>query len=364
MSSRTDRLRVGVVGINNRIRRVILGGLAASPRAVVTAVCSRSVEKAAAVARELGTAEPFADYQQMVDDGPIDAVFVETPAELHYPMVMAAIAAGKHVACEKPLATSVAEAVEMERAAREAGVRTAVNFTYRSGTAHRYFAEVLAGGEIGELLHFEVGYWQARQLLPQTPVKGALDDIGPHALDLLRWWAQAAGAGEVEALCSLEGGRPDLPANRQPTWHALARLTGGATGAIQASRVAAGYSNAATAAFHGRMGALSLQFDVEEGVVALARVGKGRPEGRWTPLQIPPELVVSFEEFPAFHLDRIVGALRGEEAFPGFADGVRVQQMQEAAAASAAEGRWVTVKSARPGGRDRADFTRAHPDGA
>lgn len=343
MLAREDRLRVGVVGINNRIQRVILRGLAASQRAVVAAVCSRSAEKAARVARELG-AEPFTDYQEMLARGAIDAVVVETPVELHHPMVMAALAAGKHVACEKPLARSAAQAREMERTARAAGLRTAVNFTYRSGTHQRYFAEVLADGEIGELLHFEIGYWQARQLFPETPTKGALDDVGPHAFDLLRWWAGAAGAGEVEAVCSLEAGLPGLPAGGQPTWHGLVRLTGGATGVVQVSRVAAGYSNAVTASFHGRKGALSLRFDVNEGAVALARLGKARPEGRWTPLQVPPELAVSFEDFPAYHMDRIVGALRGEEEFPGFTEGLRVQEIQDAATASAAEGRWVSVQ--------------------
>jgi predicted dehydrogenase len=337
-------LRVGVVGINSRIRRVILKGLADSPRAVVAAICRRSAEKAAAAAAELGSAEPFADYDEMLRRAQIDAIFVETPPELHHSMVLKAIAAGKHVACEKPLAISVAQATEMERAAREAGRRTAVNFTYRSMSSQRSLADLLAGGEIGELLHVRLASCPARQLFPETVRKGALEDIGPHAVDLLRWWAGAAGAGEVASVCSLESAdAPDLPADLQTVWDALVRLSGGATGTLQVSRVAAGYVNGVSAEFHGRKGSLSLRFDLAEGTVSLARIGKVRPEGRWTPLQMPPEYAISYEAFPSVHLDRIVGALRGEESFPDFADGLRAQEVLEAAAISSAEGRWVRV---------------------
>ena len=353
MTESKGRLRVGVVGVNNRIRRVILKGLAASPRATVAAVCSRSLEKAAAAAAEYGGV-PFDSYEAMLASGLIEAVVVETPPELHHPMVMAALAKGLAVACEKPLATSVAEAREMEEAAKRAGARTAVNFTYRSTTLPRYFAEVIESDGVGELLHFAMGYWQSRQLLPGTPPKDALEDLGPHAFDALRWWAGAAGAGEVVGVFSLKGaGKGDGPgsppkADRggtpdRPIWQGILQMENGATGTMQISRVALGFANGVTAAFHGTKGAVSLAFDVDEGAVSLARIGKVRPEGRWTPLQVPPELAVSFEAFPAFHLDRIVGALRGEEVFPGFAEGRKVQEIQDAAARSAAEGQWVRL---------------------
>ncbi len=349
MTESRGRLRVGVVGVNNRIRRVILKGLAASPRATVAAVCSRSLEKATSAAAEHG-AMPFDSYEAMLDSGLIDAVVVETPPELHHPMTMAALAKGLAVACEKPLATSVAKAREMEETARRAGVRTAVNFTYRSSTLPRYFAEVIESDGVGELLHFSMGYWQARQLLPDTPPKDALEDLGPHAFDALRWWAGAAGAGEVAGVYSLKGHGPRLGSGRpdRPVWQGIFQMDNGATGTVQISRVALGYSNGVTATFHGTKGAVSLAFDVDQGTVSLARIGKVRPEGRWTPLQVPPELQVSFEAFPAFHLDRIVGALIGEEnvgeeSFPGFTEGRKVQEIQEAAERSAAEGQWVRL---------------------
>jgi predicted dehydrogenase len=346
MTESKSRLRVGVVGVNNRIRRVILKGLAASPRATVTAVCSRSLEKARVAAEEVGGA-PFDRYEAMLSSGLIDAVVVETPPELHHPMTMAALERGLHVACEKPLATSAAQAREMEEAARRAGLRTAVNFTYRSTTAPRYLAEVVEAGEIGELLHFSLGYWQGRQLVPGTPSRDALEDLGPHAFDALRWWAGAAGAGEVAGVFSLKGAGPSGGAAagqpERPIWQGILELENGATGTIQISRVALGYSNGVTASLHGTKGATSLTFDVDEGTVSLARLCKARPEGRWTPLQIPPELQVSFEAFPAFHLDRVVGALRGEESFPDFADGRKVQEIQDAALTSAVEGKWVRL---------------------
>src|SRR6185437_16632925 len=129
------RLGFGVVGVNPRIRRTILGGLARSSRARLVAIVSRDAEKAARAASEFDCAG-YTSLSAMLADASVDVAFVCTPHHLHRPMSIEALAAGKLVVCEKPMAVSVAEAEDMTAAARRTGLATAVNFTYHSLGGH------------------------------------------------------------------------------------------------------------------------------------------------------------------------------------------------------------------------------------
>src|SRR5438132_1247561 len=103
MLGTTERapLRVGVVGLNARVERVVLPGLVASGRARVAAVCSRDASKATAFAAPYPGCRAYARLDDLVADDAIDAVFILTPAELHEEMSLAAIERGRHVCCEK-----------------------------------------------------------------------------------------------------------------------------------------------------------------------------------------------------------------------------------------------------------------------
>src|SRR5438105_1962151 len=157
-------MKIGVVGLNTRVERVILPGLSRSPRATVSALCSRDRAKADAFAAAYPGCRAFDDYQEMIRSGLVDAVFVLTPAPFHAEMSIAALEAGLAVCCEKPLATSLAEAQAMADAAARLRLRTAVNFTYRSTTAHRLMARELAGRGVGRLHGLSVAYRQGRAL--------------------------------------------------------------------------------------------------------------------------------------------------------------------------------------------------------
>jgi predicted dehydrogenase len=219
----------------------------------------------------------------------------------------------------------------MLRAAESAGRRTAVNFTYRSVTALRLLARTLDEGGIGELIEAEVAYLQGRGLLRPPRGVHVLLELGSHALDALLWWSELIGAGEPRSALG-------LPAEGEPplSFSALLELSGGAVASLRASRVASGYSNAIVARLNGRAGALTLQFDTEG--FELSRFSAAEPSVR-TRIEAPPELTLSYEQFPRFHWDRIVGALRGEERFPDFRQGARVQATLEAALTSAISGR-------------------------
>ena len=323
-------LRVGVVGLNARVERVVLPGLAASGRAQVAALCSRDAAKAAHFAAAYPGCRPFTRYSDFVAHD-LDAVFVLTPHELHEEMSLAAIEAGRHVCCEKPLALSLDGARRMREAAKRRGVRTAVNFTYRSTTAHRHFARALADPPLGELLGAELVYEQARGLSDPGPPRDALLDLAPHIADALLWWGDLLGAGEPSSVVAVA--RED-----ELVWRILVRLSGGALVELGVSRVAAGRRNTNRATFDGRNGALRLAFEVHDYLVERAAAG---PESGWERLPTPPDLNVSYRDFPALHFGRIVDALAGDGGFPDFADGVRVQELLEAARRSKEERREV-----------------------
>lgn len=328
--------RIGVVGLNVRAERVVLPGLVGSPRGALAALCSRDIAKARAFAAAYPGCRAFGDYATMLRDGEIDAVVVLTPTERHADMSLAAIERGLAVCCEKPLAATLADARAMAAAAAERGVRTAVNFTYRTTTAHRALAQQIETAQLGNLLTAEVSYRQGRALWEERSRRETLLDVGSHAVDALLWWSELAGAGRPIGVAAMASAPIDpVLGSFRLAWDLLIRLDGGAHATVQASRIAAGTRNAMVATLNGSEGALRLTFETDQHRVEACGVG---PSDQWRDLPIPPELVLGYETFPRVHFDRLVGALRGEEAFPDFTHGARVQAVLEAAISSAGGG--------------------------
>lgn len=327
--------RVGVVGLNARVERVVLPGLAGSPRATVAAVCSRDRAKAELLAAAYPGCRPFDDYGAMLRDAELDAVFILTPPDRHADMALAAIEAGLAVCGEKPLAATVGEARQMVVAAMAKGVRTAVNFTYRSTTAHRLMARELERERVGRPIRFELAYRQSRALHDPAARRETLLDLGSHIAECLLWWGELAQLGQARGiLAKAAGGEPPL------SWDVLIDCGEGTSAAFHLAREEAGYRNAMTALVSGDGGALRLSFDTDHHWVG--RSGP-QPDAEWREVATPPELVLGYAAFPRFHFDRLVGALRGEEAFPDFRAGLRVQELLAAASLSALEGRLVAL---------------------
>ena len=355
--------RVAVAGIGSFTQRVLLPGLLATPGVQVVGVFGPTRVRVLDTASRLGVAGAFDDYLAMLDATRPDAVVVATPNDLHAPMVFEAVRRGLHVLCEKPLGVNLGEAEEMDRAAREAGVRTAVNFTYRSTTPFRHAWALIQGGAVGRVRHVAVTFHQGVRADPSTPIGfrmlrerggGALLDVGSHVVDALRWLV-----GEVDAVvgatqtCITE--RPAVPGG-PPIAHVTAddvasfvvRLQCGATATVQLSQVTHGRHGFRRIEIAGDAGTLSLEED--RGVPAVVRHAPAGPTaGRLDPVPTPPGLEVPFEDFPARHVGRMVRALRGqapamgEDAWPGFAEGLAVQRVLDAVERSASTGQWVTL---------------------
>jgi len=171
-------------------------------------VCDIRPEAAESVARSLA-ATPMTDYRQLLDDPEIDAVVITTPEFLHAEQTLAAVAAGKHVLCEKPMARTLAEADAMIAAAGSAGVRLMIAHSRRFTPRYRRAHELLEAGAVGQPVLVRENERRPRTAGPGVPVSGWRPDpekdstwytqaryaegtafhIGVHEMDLLRWFA-------------------------------------------------------------------------------------------------------------------------------------------------------------------------------
>ena len=192
-----DLIRWGILGTGN-IARQFAAGVAASSRGRLAAVGSRSATAARAFGERFGTSRSFAGYDELVGCDEVDAVYVALPNTLHRAWAERALAAGKHVLCEKPLAPSAADAEAMFAAADRAGRLLVEAFMYR---AHPQTAAVLAavrGGEIGvpKLVRASFCYrtrsTHSNIRFDSTLAGGALMDVGCYCLDAAMLVADAA----------------------------------------------------------------------------------------------------------------------------------------------------------------------------
>ncbi|HET7768681.1 MAG TPA: Gfo/Idh/MocA family oxidoreductase [Chloroflexota bacterium] len=352
-----SRLKVAVAGVGSFTQRVLLPGLLACPDAEVVALFGPTPDKTQQIAAERGVPEAFSNYEQMLDEAKPEAVVIATPNDVHAPMALEAIKRGLHVFCEKPLGLTVQEAEQMTTSAREARVRTAVNFTYRSTNPMRHVKRLLEEGALGTPYHFVISFWQSVRADPSVPLAyrmlrerggGALMDVGVHMFDLLRWYF-----GELESVCggthiaiaerpNMSGGSGRVTADDTATF--VVKLTSGALGTVQVSQVTSGRQNYRRIELFGSNGAIAMEEDRTFGPeVRVAQLAE--PGFALSPL--PDDLNVAFEDFPRFHMTRVVRALRGEsDEWPTFEDGLAAQRAVAAVGESQQTGRWISLRTA------------------
>ncbi|MCX5660899.1 MAG: Gfo/Idh/MocA family oxidoreductase [Planctomycetota bacterium] len=184
--------RVGVVGLG--MGRHHLNCYKNVPDCVIAGVSDVDTTRLAAAGKEYGlpASALFADAQAMFDSGLLDAVSIATPNFLHHPLTMAALKAGLHVLCEKPLAMDTAQAREMVRTAEKRGLKLGVHFNHRMTPAARAIAQYAHAGDLGEIYHARIS-WHRRRGIPGGPGSwffdskrsggGCLIDLGVHAMD-------------------------------------------------------------------------------------------------------------------------------------------------------------------------------------
>lgn len=192
-------MRMGLIGCGTVGAGGHLPALSALPEVELVALSDVRASRLSELGARYGVERLYTDYRELLSQPDIDAVTVATPVHSHYPVVMDALAAGKHVLCEKPLADAAPLGWEMVQAAEKAGRLLAVNFEMRAGHVYRSIKESLAAGEIGRVRFMRLiynwagGRWAGieRHRMLMTEGKGPIFDCGVHFFDLVRWYSES-----------------------------------------------------------------------------------------------------------------------------------------------------------------------------
>ncbi|WP_019180162.1 Gfo/Idh/MocA family protein [Microbacterium yannicii] len=385
------RLRIALIGAGfmARSHTIAYGALStlfpelgAKPRLELLA--DASDESAREAAERLGYARWTANWQEAVNDPNIDIVDIVTPNWLHYEVAMAAIAAGKHVYCEKPLAITAAESKRMWEAARDAGVRTIVGFSYLGNPGVQLAKQLVEDGTLGDVwsvkAHFVVDA-NADPRLPRTwhyerakAGLGALGDIGSHIVAIVHEVAgpltsvfgelatavkerpEAVGAASYGSTAAADA--PLVPVENDDITFVLGRLAGGGTAVLEANRVGNGHPFDLGFEVLGSKG--SLRFSQQESYKVelflrgqeaqvfqgntVLTLGPQHPNyGAFWPF---PGVTLGLHELKVIEIRNLFQAILDDrEASPNFEAGWRVTEVLEAAERSCDSGAWTSVEA-------------------
>jgi predicted dehydrogenase len=350
----------------------------------MAAVCGRDEGRVAAAADKLGWRTYETDWKALLARDDIDLIDVCTPGDTHGEIAIAALRAGKHVLCEKPLANTVAEAEAMTEAAataREQGVRSMVGFTYRRVPAIALARQLVAHGRIGAVRHVRAAYLQDWITDPEAPLSwrlqkdkagyGALGDIGSHIIDLTEYITGEYITGVSGAMETFVKERP-LPESSSGLSGVagsergavtvddaaifLGRFSGGGLATFEATRFAAGRKNAIWIEINGSKGSLAFDFEdmnvlqyfdnTEDPITAgFRRILVTEPSHPYIDAWWPAGHGLGYEHgFTHQVVDLVKAIAAGEDPSPSFADGLRVQRVMAAVEASANAGSsWTEV---------------------
>jgi predicted dehydrogenase len=351
---------------------------------VMQVVAGRDQAAVKAAADRLGWRDTAGSWQELVARDDVDLVDVCTPGFTHAEIAVAALEAGKHVLCEKPLANTVDEAEAMVAAAASAsarGVRSMVGYTYRRVPAVQLAQTLVAEGRIGTVRHVRVQYLQDWLADPEAPLSwrldkqaagsGALGDIGSHAVDLAQFITGERVTGVSAVLETFvherpvaaefaglhgTGGTERGPVTVDDAAVFLARLSGGGLGVFEATRFAAGRKNAIRLEINGDRGSVAFDFEdmnvlhyydatEDPAYAGFRRIVVTEPQHAYVAQWWPAGHGLGYEHAFTHQVVDLVGDVAaGRDPSPSFAEGLAVQRVLAAVEASAADdSRWVAL---------------------
>lgn len=344
------------------------------PRMAV--ICGRDRSRLEEARAALGWSEAETDWRVVVERSDIDIIDICTPGSSHVDIAVAALEAGKHVLCEKPLANTVTEAERMAEAAGRAaaaGVRSMVAFNYRRVPAAALARRLVAEGRLGEIRHVRASYLQDWAVDPELPLLwrfdaheaglGALGDMASHLIDLTQFLvgdrlARVSAMSDtfIRERPSLDGARREgVTVDDAAAF--IGRFGGGATALFEVSRLAPGRKNALRLEVNGSAGSLGwnletmnelelyLASDSPE-VQGFRTILVTQPEHPWLDAWWPPGHIIGWEHaFTHEVRDLVVSIASGSDPEPSFAEGLQVQRVLGAVVASARDGTWTDIES-------------------
>jgi predicted dehydrogenase len=336
-------------------------------------------------AERLGFAESTADWKAAVTRKDIDVVDIVTPNDSHAEIAIAALQAGKHVICEKPLARTAAESKSMLDAARKAGTIHMVAFNYRRTPAVALAKKYIEEGRIGTILNFRGTYLQDWSADPNGPLSwrfqksiagsGAVGDIGTHVVDFARYLV-----GEIEAVNAIvktyiptrplqAGGLDKLGASDKDAsgprgevdvddeMLTMLRFANGAVGSMEATRNAYGRNNYLTFEIHGTKGSVAFNYERRDELQVMFADDAGDARGFRTVYTGPahpygaglwpiPALGIGYGETKIIECYDLFKAIADNELpSPNFEDGYRISAIADAILESGRSQAWVAVAS-------------------
>ncbi|WP_349867140.1 Gfo/Idh/MocA family oxidoreductase [Leifsonia sp. WHRI 6310E] len=388
MTDAVGRLRVAMIGYGF-MGAAHSQGWRVAPRffdlpaePVMRTIVGRDAARVEAARAKLGWERAETDWRRVIDDPAIDVVDICSPGSSHAEIAIAALDAGKHVLCEKPLANTVAEAEAMVAAAERAadrGVRSMVGFSYRRVPAIGFARRLVEEGRLGTIRQVRALYlqdWLTDEDGPMTwrldkeqAGSGSLGDIGAHAIDLVEHLTGSQLSSVSGTLATFVEERPLLGETVGPSgtgsaergrvtvddaaWF-TARLDGGAAagaiGAFEATRYATGRKNALRIELSGSRGAIA--FDLEAmnelqfydatapaGEQGFTRILVTEPEHPYMANWWPTGHAIGYEHaFSHEVVDFVTAIAAGTDPEPSFAYGLHIQRVLAAVERSAAAG--------------------------
>lgn len=351
-SDPSSKVRIGIVGCgvmggrHVRIFRNVAG-------CALVAVADIAPKKAALVSSRYGIPHTFASMEEMMDKVEVDAVSIVTTDSCHVPLAMEALRRGKHVFCEKPLATNAADALQLASTAAESGLINMINLSYRNAPAIHTARTLVERGAIGRIVHVEASYlqdwlgssdWRAdesslRRLSSQDGSKGVLSDLGIHVLDFASYPVGdiATVNCRLHSFGNLKGGffgEYDLDASDSAVL--MVEFGNGAIGVIHTTRWGSGHKNSLRLRIFGETGAILVDLDAASHHLWVCN-GVRLKSASWQKVKCPA--------IPSNYQRFISNIRQGVNGQPDFARGAHIQQILDCCEQSSRTGSAVRVFS-------------------
>jgi predicted dehydrogenase len=367
------RLRIGLIG-TGFMGKAHVFGFTSAPRVFelpydldLHTVADITPEAAERARVTLGFAHATTDWRTIMANPEIDVVSITAPNALHKEMSLAAIAAGKHVYCEKPLAPLAQDALEMTLAAEAKGVKTQVGFNYLCNPMLGLARDMISAGELGEIRGYRGIHCEDYMADPSGPWTfrhdpaggGALADIGSHALATAEFLC--GPVTRVMGDCvTMIASRPDGKGGTKAVTvddvgRAFLRFENGATGSIEGNWIATGRKMQHDFEVYGTKGALAFSqerfnelhyFSTADakGRQGFRRIEAAPDHAPYGLFCVAPGHQIGFNDLKAIEVAGYVNAIAGAPEPFNFRKGLRIQTLVETIQTSSREGRWADVK--------------------
>jgi predicted dehydrogenase len=358
-----EKLRIGLVGTSWYADILLLPLLINQPRAVLSAICGRNAERATEMANKFNVSQTFTDYRAMIDSNTVDAVVVAAPDDVHYAITMYALDAGKHVLCEKPLASNASQAREMYEKASAANLKHLVMFSYQWSPHYHLLRQLVKDGYMGNCFQANFHYlgdygrrWISGWRFDRKRGNGALGDLGSHMIQLARWLVGeiVSVSAQLSATVPRVGDDGQRIEASNDTATLMIEFADGARGVIHVSAVSymGDRGQLQQVALYGDAGTLEAKSsgntEMVEGIHSEATAFEVLPipadlAGFTNSAQAAQDNTEPLREQAAGCRAFIDAVLDDKSAYPNFYDGWRVQQVIDAALESNETGCRVSI---------------------